>query len=393
MGATYYDGLSLAQTDSQGLVPEDAGYGGNAAFGISGSGGNRRSVTGGAYSGQVFLFSSGNQYTGLNQQVSLNHSRQLARRWSMFAGVSGGTTSSVLGLNRTPFTQDFIETPFVGGTDVFDTRQYQISGGAGLAYQKSAKTTFSMTGGGSSQRYTNRALISFEGFFASGEVSHALTRRSSIGAVYSYGTSYFRRGYGESTFHTWAGTFQRRLSKTWSTGGSVGMYRVESDRLTTQAIDPLIAALTGQTAGVVAQHAINYGRSISLGLGGNYRTSSVYFGYSGGLNPGNGIFLTSDAHTGSAQYNYLGFKRLGVSTQFDYVRYRPILSSFQGLQNFVSYGGSAGLAYRLISAVHMTFNASLRRTDVGAIRNFSRDRYFLAAGLAFSPGELPLLPW
>ena len=393
VGVSYYDGLSLAKRSDQGGVPDESAYGGSASFGLSGSRADRRSTTSGGYSGSMVLFNSQSNYSGLNQQASINHARQLSRRWSMFTGVSAGSFATVLGLNRTPFSQSYFEQPVAAGTEVFDTRIYQFSGGAGLSYQKSARLTFSMSGGGSTQRFNSTALVGYQGFFSSGEVSYALSRRTGIGGVYTFGTSYFRRGYGESLFHTAGFTFQRRLSRIWSTGGSLGFYRAETDRLQQQAIDPLIAALTGQTTAVFAHHAVNYGRAISLGLGGTFRTSSVHIGYTGGLSPGNGIYLTSDSHNAGVQYNYTGFRRVGFSASADYTKFRPLLPGFEGQRNFEAYGGGAGISYRLFSVVHLAFNAAIRRSQFDSNSNFSRDRYYLGASLAFSPGELPLLPW
>jgi len=130
-----------------------------------------------------------------------------------------------------------------------------------------------------------------------------------------------------------------------------------------------------------------------LGLGGTFRTSSVHIGYTGGLSPGNGIYLTSDSHNAGVQYNYTGFRRVGFSASADYTKFRPLLPGFEGQRNFEAYGGGAGISYRLFSVVHLAFNAAIRRSQFDSNSNFSRDRYYLGASLAFSPGELPLLPW
>lgn len=254
-----------------------------------------------------------------------------------------------------------------------------------------------MAGGTHVMQRGSQALASSRGFSSNGQMTYALSRRSQVGAVYSYGKFYFPRGFGSSDINSWMGQFGRVLSPRWTASLGAGIYRAESQRLQQVRIDPSVAAIIGLASSVQVAHNITSGLALDAALGGRYGRAGITFGYSRGLMPGNGVYLTSRQDQAFSSLSFTGNKRWNVGISGSYGRLTQV---FDGLTpnggHFASYGGGVGFTYRLFSIVHFNSNADYRRVQLDQIRRasqFSRDRYIVSVGLGFSPGELPLHIW
>lgn len=398
ISAFYSGGLTPIATDREGKAFDDTFFGSSAGFGAYGVYTTRRSTTGVNYGGNYQLYSQRGYYNGINQRLSINHERQLSPKWTFGTGLGVTQMSNVLSnISRTPIIDSPFAPEFNPYNEVFDNRLYSFAAQAGASYQHSARLTFSMGGGTFWTTRRSNSLVSARGVSANGQVTYALSRRSQIGAVYSYGTFFFPRGFGRSDINTWMGQFGRVLSPRWTASLGAGIYRSESQRIQSVQIDPAVAAIIGLGSSVQVFHAINNGLALEAAAGGRYGRTGVSFGYHRGLMPGNGVYLTSRQDQVFASVSFTGGRRWNVGGSAGYGRLTQI---FNGLAanggHFSTYGGGAGFNYRLFSIVHFNAHADYRHVLLDPQRQnsrLSRDRYIMSAGLAFSPGDLPLHIW
>lgn len=393
LGAMYTDGLGAPGTTPDGKPFDVSSYGGNVTFGVYGGRTTPRDTLNVDYSGGMNLFSdSASFYTGLNQSLSLNYSRQLSNRWSMFSGVSANTANSALATFRPALTQNYFPNQYNPANELFDNRMYALGAGVGASYKASSRLTFSMMGGSGTVIRRSEGLISHYNWGSSGEVSYALNAKANVGAAYSFGQTGYRKGFGDAVMQSWMGMYSRQLSRRWFLGVGAGLYRVEMNRLTTVRLDPFLASIIGQSLTVERFYSTNQGLSASANLGAAFRRSTINFSYFRGVNPGNGVFLTSEAEGVGANWSYGGFRRLSFGAGGGWGRMKALLQTAADINRFESYSGFTGMSYRLTNFLH--FNSSLTATRAQIVGpSFLRSRYMAVAGLAFSPGEIPLRLW
>ncbi len=397
MSGFYSTGMTPIATDKDGNAFDDKITGATAGFGGYGVHSGRRSTTGVNYSGAYQLYSRRNYYNGLNQNLTVNHEHQLSPKWAMGAGVAATQMSNVLGTqSRSPIIDSPFAPQFNPYNELFDNRLYTVSSQVGASYQHSPRLTFTMAGGTFLTTRQSRSLASSRGFSANGQITYALDRRTQTGVAYSYGTFYFPRGFGKTDINSWMGQFGRVLSRRWVASLGAGLYRAESQRVQTVQIDPAVAAIIGLGSSVQVAHNINNGLSIEAALSGRYGRAGLTFGYTRGIMPGNGVLLTSRQDLAYASASLTGTKRWNVGLFSSYGKLTQVFDGFTSGGQFASYGGGAGFNYRLFSIVHFNANADFRKVQLErnqASPLLARNRFIVSAGLAFSPGDMPLHIW
>ncbi|MCC6536584.1 MAG: hypothetical protein IT162_03480 [Bryobacterales bacterium] len=362
---------------------------------------SRRSQTTFGYHGMYAHSKSFSAINGSDQQMTLQHERTLTRRWGLYTGHSAGAQSTVL-RSRTLIAQDQFRSPFdqtyVNYNEPLDSKLYYLNSNAGLFYQASQRMVVSMDGGLFTVRRVNGPLASVRGERAQGEISYRLNARSSVSLFYNYNHFFFLRSFGESYVHTFQASYARRFSRTWAGYVRGGMFRAESERLRSVAVDPFIASLTGQVATIEAFHGIQRGVTAGAGLTATGRHHGLTISYDRSVNPGNGLSLTALGQTFTSYYNYTARRNLTAGGGFFSSQLTPLL---QGLDNstvvggrvrqgqFRSYGVGGGLAYRITSVLFATLNTEVMRLQYNA-NAFNATGRTLSIGLAYSPGETPL---
>lgn len=392
-GATYTDGLGAPGTTPDGRPYDVSGYGGNVSFGVYGGRATNRDMLNVDYSGGMNVFSKdANYYSGLNQNLSLNYSRRLTNRWSMFSGVNATTANSVLATYRPNLSQNYFSNPYNPANELFDNRMYAFGAGVGASYKASSRLSLSMSGSSGTVIRRSQGLISHYMWGSSGEANYVLNAKTNVGAVYSFGQMGYRKGFGDAVVQSWMGMYGRQLSRRWVLGLGAGIYRAEMNRLTAVRLDPFLASIIGQSLIVERYHSINQGLSASANLGAAFRRSSINFSYFRGVNPGNGVFLTSEAEGATANWSYNGFRRLNFGAGGGWGRMKSLLQTSTELNRFESYSAFTGMSYRLTNFLH--FSSSLAATRAQIVGpSYLRSRYMVTAGLSFSPGEIPLMLW
>jgi hypothetical protein len=392
-GASYYGGITPAGLEPGLTLGDDSVYIGNVGFGVAGTRSTPRSTTSGQYQGMVNVLGTRSRLNGLNQQGQLTHQHRLTRRWSAFGVISALTRTNVVnGFNSSPFDQLLpLESVVTPEAEPFDSRLIQGVAGGGFQLQKSSRLNVSFFGGAGLQRRKASALVDSDFYIAGAEAGYRLSSRTSVGATYTFFNVYHRRRFGEAFAHTALGTYNVVLSPRWTLGLGAGLFRLESERVNSVAVDPLITAITGVTSALQVSHVLFNGLAAQAALNGSFRTSNLSFSYARGANPGNGFILSGQAERINAQYSYSGLSRTTLTAFAFRANFLPVLLGPSGSNRYRITGTGVSGAYRLSSFLHVIGSAQL--LDSQSLQVLNRKRYALTVGIGFQPGEVPLVLW
>jgi hypothetical protein len=294
----YDNGLLPVGVDSSGnLLNITSLYGVEANLGVSGARRTAKSAVALSYNGNYRHYTENTYFDGSDHVLQLEGRKDFSRRVSIASQTSAGTVSrtiSALG--------GFINTPdaFVGvpTNDVFDNRAYFLQTRDDLIIQKSARLSFSAGGDGFFVRRQSKALVGLNGYGAHGTIAYRASRISTVDVAYTYLHFDYPRAFGESNIHMVTGGYARLLSPRWQLALQAGVYRIDTIGITQVALDPITAALFGETTSVQAFQAISYRPAVTASLIGRSRRASISFQYSRSPSPGNGVYLSSDQESG-----------------------------------------------------------------------------------------------
>jgi hypothetical protein len=159
--------------------------------------------------------------------------------------------------------------------------------------------------------------------------------------------------------------------------------------LQTVALNPVIAALLGQTSTVQAFYREDIYPSGEISLVRKFKQASLNFSYSQLVTPGNGVYLTSKSENGSAGYSYSGIRKMNISISGGY---QSLNSLGQGIKPYSTGTGGAGLTYTLPWSLHLVSRYDYRYQQIEDL-TYKHTGYRAMIGLSFSPGRLPLSLW
>src|SRR5207245_823029 len=103
----------------------------------------------------------------------------------------------------------------------------------------------------------------------------------------------FTRAFGATDIHAARLLVASRLSPSVELSLTGGASRVETLHLVQVAVDPDVAAITGQTTGINASYKVRYVPTIQARLSKKLTRSLLAFSYERAVSPGNGVYLTS----------------------------------------------------------------------------------------------------
>ena len=382
------NGLTAVSIDAQGRAPNKIACGVEANAGISGYHMWRKTRLGLDYSGNYRHYPREAFYDGIDQLLALGVSHQLSRRVAFSFRESGGTYSrNYFGLDGAGFFDpSALQTP---ANNLFDSPVYFGSTAADMTYTLSRRWSVNMGGNAFAVRYRSGALYGTTSYGAHGDMVYRYSRYGSIGVAYQYLHADFTRSFGNFDYHSLGLLYSLRLSRSWELELQAGAGRVESLTLERVAVDPAIAAITGQTSGVLAAYHLNYFPDLSAGLTKAFRNSSLNFRYSRTISAGNGAYLASEADTGVVSYGYTGVRHWSFTASAGYNRLRALQ---QQLGAYEGYTAGIGLSRTLGKGVQFVMRIDERHQSIHDA-HFRRDVLRASMGFMWSPGDIPLSLW
>lgn len=390
--ANYDNGFVPLQVDENGQIANlGTLVGAEISVGLYGGKSWRRTVVGVDYSGTYARYNSNSSFNGFIQSLTLGVAHQFNRQWAIDTQLSAGTTNRGIGFFGGAAGTGAIGSPLIGGptTFVFDNRTYFLQNSTTAVYQFNPRWSISMGGSGFTVQRVSKALADVNGYSVQAQLGYRLSRNTQIGGGYHFMHFDFPNAFGEADVHGFSGSYRRTLGRRWNLDLQAGLARARTIGLQTASLDPAIAALLGQDSVIRVFDRTVTLSSFRANLAGKFQRYGVSVGYDRSVMPGNGIFLTSLAETGTGGFNYQGSRRLSLTASGNYGRITSLGAGFNPIAQGL-FGG--GMNYRLFRSLHASSRYDLRRvlTDQAAFRRTSQR---LSFGLAFSPGDIPLSLW
>ena len=333
------------------------------------------------YKGKRRQYTNNTIFNGSDHFLNLQFSHTLRRHLVLdFKETAGSTTLANGSFAFLPLTNtDLFAVP---ANELFDSRTNYLQSRVDLLWQKTARLSFEIGGEGFLVRRAAFALAGLNGYSARADIAYRLTRRQTISATYKHTYFDFQRSFGDSQIQAVALAYSAALSRKWDFGVQFGGSHVNTLGLTQVTID-------GRNLAIVS-----FSRALLVPLAEaqmirRFDRSDLTLGYSSGVTPGNGVYLTSRQTAGTAQYSYTGYHRFTTALN---ASYNQLSTLGQSLGKYTNLQGGGGVTYKLIRATHLELRYDYRHyTTQNSF--FKKNSNRVSIGLAYSPGEKPLAIW
>ena len=393
LNALYDSGLAGPYLGPNGKITNVSSAALDGSFGISGRKYRRRDVFELDYRGHLYYYAGATSFNGQDHSLAAGYTRYVSSRLLLSLHENFGLYSNTYSvLNATAITD--VSTANVSvvvspNTESFDSKTYFSSTELDAVYQQSARMSFNLGVSGFLVKRNSVDLANSIGYQARADMAYRVTKRSTLGVYYAYTTYSFSHVFGNSDVHTAGGEYSYTLSKTLSFKARAGISRVEVYGLNSVTLDPVVAAILGQTTGIAKYYSVSYVPDFSGTLNKSLRHASLGLSFAEGVSPGNGLYLTSRHESESAYYTYNGIRRytLGVAAG------RDSLGSIGDVTgSYFSYYGRINASRSLPRHLNATLSFDYRKLGF-SYSGYGRNEYRISTGLTYAAGEGPLKFW
>lgn len=341
-------------------------YGTAVNWGISGRHLWRRDQLGIVFNGNYQQYFPSSLYNGSNNQLSLDYTHILSRRFSFTVVAAGSIYSqnypledSQAGLETSVADINLASSPSI---QIFDTTTKQFSLQTNLTWRKTDRLSFSIGGNYFVIVRDAPGLLGVGGEQAVADVAYRLSRKTTVGAYYAYSYYKFPQGFGTTDVNTAGLIYSYAFNSTFQFRLRGGFSRVESLGLAAVAVNPVIAFLTGQSTEIEDSYQKTYVSDISAQLVKDFRhgrTASV--AYARGVSPGNGLFQTSEQESITGSISTRLFRNYVVNLTAG----RNTLSSVsQTIGKFIGESGTFSASRLYSHNLSLNFMVSYRYFNV-----------------------------
>lgn len=387
INGVYDTAFTPVSVDSSGRIPSTGAYGLEGGVGLFGEKSWRQALVGIAYRGNYRHYPNNPFFNGSDHFADIMLTRQVGRRTSLGAQIVGGTSSRTVGGIIPGFTDTGVISLPVN--EFFDNRIYFGDASVRVTHQLTHRFGVTAGAGAFTTRRRSTALAGVDGYQTRGGFFYRLSRMSTLGIDYGYQRFTYRRFFGEASGQSLGLVYNRRLDRVWDFNIRGGAFLVDVTGLQRIQIDPVIAALVGQSSSInVFNRRLTFWMG-DLMLSRTFRRASTFVGFMHGLNPGNGLWLASRSTSASTGYTYARNSRWNVTTLASYMEFSALA---QDLGRFRSAQVSVASSYQIGEKLYLTPRFDYRRALTSG-NFFRRDAFRVSLGLAYSPGVVPFDVW
>ena len=391
VSGTYTAGLNGVSVDANGAPVNDASFGVMIGYGVSGMHSWKHTRLGLNYSGSFSHYAK-SFYDGISSQsLELGLTHQLSRHAVLSINTSAIYYASNQASPALPQTVQFDPaTTYLPTNDFFNNPTIALSTQPSLAIQRSRRLSFVVGGDGFLTRRWSSALYGVKGIGAHGDVQYRASRRTTVGAMYSFIHYSFTGIYGTTNAHTVGATYSVTLSRSTQFSATAGISRYENIFVELVPIDPAIAAVIGISSAQRETYLAATTPNLSARLSKTVPRGVIFASGSHGINAGNGLFLTSTSTNAGAGYNYTGLRRWAIAAGVDYNT-----STSQGnvLGSYGGYSANVSASRQVAPMTHGVFSFTARKYSSGDFKNYNKWAYSVNIGLSFAPGDIPVRLW
>jgi hypothetical protein len=340
------------------------------------------------YRGKFIEYQKYKQFNGSDQFLDLDYSQWLRPHLTLSLKEIAGTTTNANGaFSYLPISA--ANAFAIPTNELFNVRTNYAESRVDLVWQKSARLSFDVGGDGFVLRRDDLALAGLSGYSARAAAAYRLTRRQTLGASLQYMHFDFQRVYGSAQIQTAALAYSVALTRTMDLQLQAGGSRIDTTGLTQVTLDPSVAAIVGQSVATVTFSRVLLVPLADARVVRRFEHASVNAGFTSGVSPGNGIYLTSRQSTANSGLSYTGAHRLTAAVTASYSR----LSTLgQSLPPYTNLQGGGGLTYRIAGSVYAQLRYDYRHYSTQYLL-YKIDSNRISIGMAFSPGAAPLSIW
>jgi hypothetical protein len=221
-------------------------------------------------------------------------------------------------------------------------------------------------------------------------VQYRFTRRSTIGANYTYSHFGYHGIFSASDVHGVNGTYALQINRALEVSVFGGFSRAETKIVESVPTAPAIAILLGLPVYPQIIHSIGYTPTFSGRLSRTFSRGVLFCSGGRSVTPGNGLFLTSVATNALAGYAYTGLRRWSLSLRSAYFTAK---SSGNILGAYGDVTGTLSASRQLFRYVHAVAAFTAVQYQSPAFNGYNRLTYNATLGLGFAPGDFPLRLW
>lgn len=384
----FTSGLMVARVDSDGRLASESAAGVEGALGLYGYHGWKNTVLGVNYRGDYRRYDRKTIYNRANQFLSFGVAHQFNPRLAVSVRQGAGSFNQHHGYLGTFgfFDPTFAQVP---QDEILDTRTDYFTTMADVTLMKSPRLSFNFGGTGFTVRRRLSALYGVTGASARGDAVYRLSRRTTIGADYFFSHFGFNQAFGSADLHSAGINYSVQLSRWWALAFRIGAVRMETLSLGVVRLDPVVAAIIGQSQGYRAFHRIQTGPAYSAQVSRRFRHATAMISGQYGASPGNGVYLASRHNVVSGHYSHTGMRHWSMAFSAGYSDMRSV---GQQIGRYESVHAGTSVTRALGSRnFFVTARCDVRYVTTG--QAFSRTYSTASIGVAYSPGDVPLRLW
>jgi hypothetical protein len=392
----YYIGISGVvdgsntpfQVDAKGnLVRLPYLYGIEVAGGAYGVHSWKRSQLALDYAGGYTRFLNSDAYSSLNHALSIGYTDQLSRRLRLDVRESLGSLTYGTGQVANAASSE-LNTSFTPATRLFDTRTYYLQSSASATYLQSARTSFTAGAGTYLQTLKSTGLANGWGYSLNASMMRRMSKSVTLGVTYLYSHFEYPEFSSKADSHALQALYATSLGRFWTLSLEAGATFNKGQSLLLIPVDPVLAAVLGQSTITGIAHFQTLYPSGTVSLNRQFRRASLGLHYYRGVNSGNGTYNTGILDNATATVSYTGRKvNLGADGG-----YYKLKSLGQQIGRFTVYSAGAGLTYALGRDLHLSLRYDYRDQLID-LSTYRQKGSRATLGLNFSPGGVPLSLW
>lgn len=353
----------------------------SAGGGVSASHHTRNSAFSLSYRGDYRHYGSSGYGSGTDQNLSLGYSLQLSRRWSTSISATGGILLYGTGFyGITPSTSVSVATnPLTPETRFLST-------GINFSYQQTRRLSYVFGGQFFLNNYNSAGGFNSIGGSGLFSVVYRLTGKTSLSGTYSHSYYAYSQNVGTSTLDGGSVTLSRTFPSHWQASATVGIFRNHASGTISVPVSIVLAQQTVNGYVTGPYDNVTLVPSFQGSLTHYLRRSALSISGGQGIQPGNGVYLTSRSQFFTGTYSY-STRRSNIGFGANYNRLSSIANSIS--QTYSSGGLSASYSY--VVRRHLSADFRYDLISYGGLGSYSAaTEHRLSAGLSFSSQSIPL---
>jgi hypothetical protein len=368
---------------TNGSVSSGAPIGESVSWSVAGRHYFEHDQIGFSYSGN-FTHYAGGGLTGSNNSVALDYGHFFSRRLSMNLGLSGMALSQNYALNNPEVGPETTVANVNLGTSpnvqITDNGVKQASLQGDFVWQQTARLSFD---GGATYFGVERdtpGLLGMTGRQLHADANYRLTRQLTVGSYYSVSDYVYAHGFGTSNINTVGGIVSYAFSRTWQLRLRGGVSDIDSRGFQQIPVPPSIAALLGQSMGIVDVSSQTKTSDLSAQIVKDFgRTRTVNVAFAHGVAPGNGYYQTSTQESISAAFTGQFFRKYNFRAGLSYTTLNSITAA---LGTYKSDGASISFSRSFNRGFSGSFGVDYRHYDVAGFASL-RNELRISSGVSW----------